>query len=169
MVIPAQNSKAPGLAPPVPGPDSGGGARGGPTWLSASEQAWLGRAATSGGSQAWRAHLPCTGLRAVAKPGSGTPEPGRCAGIRAGAEPGADRPPAPKTGGGPVPSEARPSARLLPHQRAGRSGAQPGRGSWAVRAARLPGRAPREASGAWAPKLGARIPRAGSSGKRERG
>lgn len=47
MAVPAQNSKVPVLAPPGPGPDSGGGALGGPTWLWASEQAWLERAATS--------------------------------------------------------------------------------------------------------------------------
>ena len=47
MAVPAQNSKAPVLAPPGPGPDSGGGALGGPTWPWASEQAWLERAATS--------------------------------------------------------------------------------------------------------------------------
>ena len=47
MAVSAQNPKAPVRAPPCPGPDSGGGALGGPTWLRASEQAWLGPAATS--------------------------------------------------------------------------------------------------------------------------
>lgn len=159
----AQNSKAPVLAPPVPGPDSGGGALGGPPWLAAAEQAWLGRAA----SRSPRRHRERLALRPApgprATPASRAPAPRRCADLPARA---------PEAGGDPFPPPA------SPRQPGGAIYPPPsppvGRADWAalvrrpaVRAALLPGRAPREASGASAPELRAWIPGAGSGGERE--
>lgn len=163
----AQNSKAPVLAPPVPGPDSGGGALGGPTWLAAAEQAWLGRAA----SRAPRRHRERLSLRPApgprATPGSRAPAPRLCADLPARA---------PKAGGDPPPSPSSAARRgLLPASfpTSGPGGlGSPGSEASprpAGRAALLPGRAPREASGASAPELRARIPGAGSGGERETG
>lgn len=101
MADPVQNSKAPVLAPAVPGPDSGGGALGGPTWLAAAEQAWLGRAA----SPAPRRHRERRSLglahhpRATALCGPPASRP---------PEPPVARPPAPPGRKSPTPTPAPP-------------------------------------------------------------
>ena len=169
MAVSAQNSKAPVLAPPCPGPDSGGGALGGPTWLWASEQAWLEPAATSApGRQRERISpgpaYPTLRLRPAAAHLSRTVMPVSRR--------------HPEAEGGPLPSEARPGhlpaffSHPRPAQRAGQartstSGAQAGRRSRAVSAAQLPGPAPRKASGASAPELRTGIP--GSRKQRKEG
>ena len=139
-----------------------------------------GASSNPGAPQAPRpAHLPRTRPRTGPRPAArtyATPLYGHPAGRRAwrskaSRAPRQEEPPTPTPR---PPGRTRPSARLLPHQWAGRAGppasrAQPRFRSRAVRAALLPGRAHREASGASAPELGARIVGAGSGGKRERG
>ena len=92
----AQNSKAPVLAPPVPGPDSGGGARGGPTWRAAAEQAWLGRAATPAPRRHRDRRISLGRARGPGHARLRAPTPRRCTGIPPVAEPGEAKPPAPR-------------------------------------------------------------------------
>ena len=170
MAVSAQNPKAPVRAPPGPGPDSGGGALGGPTWLWASEQAWLGPAATSApGRRCERISPGCAYLR------GGHARLRRTWASRT-VMPVSHR--RPKAERGPLPSEARPGylpasfSHPRPPQRAGQ--------------ARPPTSEPKPAAGAgrfaprsylvqrpgkpWAPRpqsSGPGSPGAGSSEKRE--
>lgn len=171
----APNSKVPVVAPLVPGPHSGGGARGGPTWLAAAEQAWPGRAATLAPRRhrelrvpLGRAHGPRHARLRAPAPLYGHPA-GRPSLAQQGLPPSCpsaarpDRLPAsfppptlPPPTGGRAPSGPSPAQR-------------PGAERFAPHGYLLPGRAHREASGASAPELGARSPGAGSGGKREGG
>lgn len=169
MAVSTQNSKAPALAPPCPGPDSGGGALGGPTWLWASEQAWLEPAATSAPGRHGERISPGRASPAL------RPHPA-AAHLSRTVMPVSRR--RPKAEGGPLPSEARPGhlpasvshprpPQRARHARPPTSGAQAGRRSRAARPAQLPGPAPRKASGASAPELRTGIP--GSRKQRKEG
>lgn len=137
-----------------------------------------GASSNLGARQAPRAHLPRTRLTTLwSRPPTLWSRPA-WAHLSRTTMPASHPAPAPAPKGRrnspPLRGQARPSARFLPPQRTAQagpstSGAHPGRGSRAVPAAQLPGRAPREASGIPAPGLRARIPGAGSSGKMERG